>query len=162
MRIRRAAEEDRPALVALMAAFRVALARLRGLSKAPDEEAAEQELAEYAEKGFPIFVAVEESQIVGYLLCRLDRKTVWAEHLFIRPEHRRRGIASALYAEAERLAEQLGGRTVFNWIHPNNDAIVKFLKGRGYDVLNLVEVRRPVGDERFGGTVQVGEHEFRY
>ena len=111
---------------------------------------------------FPVFVAVDESGIAGYLLCRVNENVVWAEHLFVAPEHRRKGLASALYAEAERLVEELGGRTLYNWIHPNNDAIVQFLKSRGYDVLNLVEVRKAVAGESVDGTLRVGKHEFRY
>ena len=72
------------------------------------------------------------------------------------------GIASALYAEAECLAEKLGSSTVYNWVHPNNNIIVAFLKKRGYDVLNLVEVRRARPGERPDKTISVGQDEFSY
>jgi ribosomal protein S18 acetylase RimI-like enzyme len=162
MHIRPAKTEDQPTLVGLMAAFRAALSALRGEAREPDEAAAERELREHERDGSPVFVAAHGERLVGYLLCRVDGRTVWAEQLYVRPEHRRRGVASALYGEAERLAEQRGGRTVFNWIHPNNDAIVAFLKARGYDVLNLVEVRRPAAGENPAGTIRVGDHAFRY
>lgn len=162
MIIRRACSEDTGQIVGLITAFRAALAELRQKTTPPDCEAAARESSEYQKRGFPIFVAQEGSSLVGYLVCRVDGKTVWAESLFVLPEFRRKGIASALYAEAERLAEDLGSDTVYNWIHPNNDEIVSFLKKRGYCVLNLVEVRRPRPAEKITGKISIDRHEFDY
>lgn len=162
MTVRPAQPDDEPRIVALIAEFRASLAELRGRPAAP-APAAENELAEYRRKGYPIFVAeVSDAGIVGYLVCRVDGNVVWAESLYVRPECRRRGAGSALYAEAERLAESLGGHTVYNWVHPTNDAIIGFLRKRGYSVLNLVELRRPRPGERPAGSLPVGKHEFDY
>ena len=110
-----------------------------------------------------MFVAeTEDHHIVGYLVCRVDGKTVWAESLFVLPEHRRHGIGSQLYAEAERLAADVGASTVYNWVHPQNRTIVSFLKRRGYDVLNLLELRRAGPEEEADRTITVGSEEFRY
>ena len=93
-----------------------------------DLEAAKKELAGYQEANFPIFVAEnDDGNIGGYLVCRVV-DVVWAESLFVSPEFRRKGIGSALYAEAERLAQELGNDTVCNWVHPNNDKIISFLR----------------------------------
>ncbi len=163
MIIRPAKAEDHPQLRTLVMRFRESLADLEGRRAATTRADAEAELGEYEEKGFPLFVAEdEEGGLSGYLVCRLDGKTVWAESLFVEPSCRRRGIASQLYAEAERLAKNLGSRTVYNWVHPRNDAIVSFLKRRGYDVLNLIELRRPAPDEKLTRTINVGPHEFRH
>jgi ribosomal protein S18 acetylase RimI-like enzyme len=149
-------------LIGLLASFRVALARLKGAAPPPDIQAAEAELADYEGRAFPVFVAADWSRLIGYLLCRVQDKTVWAEQVFVVPECRRQGVASALYREAEKLAEELGSSSVYNWIHPNNDAIVEFLRSRGYDVLNLVEIRKPRPGETPAAMMTVGDHEFRY
>ncbi len=162
VRIREARPEDAGALVRLIAAFRAELARLRGEERAPDPDAAREELEEFRAKGFPIHVAEVEGELVGYLVCRVEDDVVWAEQLYVAPAHRRRGIGSALYAEAERLCLELGGDTVYNWVHPNNDAIIAFLAARGYTVLNLIELRRPLPGERPGRRIRVGAHEFDY
>lgn len=52
--------------------------------------------------------------------------------------------------------------TLHNWVHPHNDAIILFLAERGYDALNLVEVRRRYGGEEIRGTLRVGDHEFAF
>jgi len=155
--------DDEERLVKLIAEFRVALGRLRGRTRVADLDQAKGELAEYRSREYPIFDAEsEDSQVVGYLVCRVDDDVVWAESLFVSPEHRRKGIGSALYAEAERLARELGGNTVYNWVHPNNDKIISFLKKRGYNVLNLIEIRRPRAGEGSRGRIKVGEREFDY
>lgn len=163
MTVRPATDADRSDLVRLIAEFRVALAALGGRTAQPDAKAAAAELAEHEARRFPIFVAeADGAGVIGYLVCRVDAKVVWAESLFVLPDHRRRGIASALYDQAERIAAGAGGQTVFNWIHPNNDAVIAFLRKRGYDVLNLIEVRRPVSDEPASRTIKVGSHKFRH
>ncbi|MBN1350491.1 GNAT family N-acetyltransferase [candidate division KSB1 bacterium] len=158
-----ASPEDKDALVHLIAQFRVTLAGLRGMARAMDLDAARQELANYVSRNNPIFVAKSaDSTIVGYLVCRVDQAVVWAESLFVSPECRRRKIGSALYVKAEELAQELGGDSPYNWIHPNNDAIISFLQKRGYNVLNLIELRRPRQGETELQNIKVGRHEFDY
>ena len=64
--------------------------------------------------------------------------------------------------EVEKLAESLGGDTAFNWVHPNNDSIIAFLKKLGYSVLNLIEVRKPWKNETPFQKITVGKHDFDY
>jgi len=51
---------------------------------------------------------------------------------------------------------------VYNWVHPNNQAILAFLARRGYRVLNLIEIRRPLPGETLAGQVTVGPHTLTY
>jgi ribosomal protein S18 acetylase RimI-like enzyme len=163
MKVREYTTGDRPTTVALIAEFRVALSALRGRVREPDRGAAAAELEEYVRRGFPIRVAETESgELAGYLVCRVDGDTVWAESLFVRPGFRRRGVAGMLFDEAERLAAERGEPTVYNWVHPNNEPVLEFLRSRGYDVLNLIEVRRARPGEDPAGTMAVGDREFRY
>lgn len=163
MKIRSANPDDHEELIALIAEFRVTLAQFRGRTAAPNLEAAGKELAEYRSLNYPVFVAEsDDSKIVGYLVCRIDGHVVWAESLFVLPEYRHKGTGSALYSEAERLSEELGGDTVYNWVHPNNDEIISFLQKRGYNVLNLIELRRVRPGEEITEKTRVGKHEFDY
>jgi len=163
MQIRPFQRSDQSALIDLIAAFRIDLATLRGERRDPDPMAAAAELQEYLAKGRPVFVAERPpEEIVGYLVCRVDGETVWAESLFVAPAYRRQGTAGQLYAQAEQLAAERGSDTVYNWVHPNNDPIIAFLRKRGYDVLNLLELRRPLPDERLTTTLTVGKQPYRY
>lgn len=154
--------EDKEKVISLIAEYRVFLSSLKSISKTADLDAARNELEEYLGPRYPIFVATLDDEILGYLVCRVDQNVVWAESLFVKPSARRKGVGSALYLEAERLVEKLGSDTVYNWIHPNNAGIIQFLKKRGYDVLNLVEVRRPWSGEKNLSKLQVGEFQYRY
>jgi ribosomal protein S18 acetylase RimI-like enzyme len=160
--IRAYRESDRQQVVEMIASLRVFLATLKSLKNDLDHEAASAELQSYLDKGFPIFVADEQGSVVGYLVCKIDDGIVWAESLFVRLEFRRRGIASALYSEAEQLVQRLGSDTVFNWVHPNNNVSISFLKARGYNVLNLIELRRPWKHEKLSTTIHVEDHAFDY
>ncbi|HDQ73095.1 MAG TPA: GNAT family N-acetyltransferase [Chloroflexi bacterium] len=155
---------DRDTVVQLIAEFRVALSALRGYDRQADVSQAESELQEYIDNRYPIFVAttVGEAESIGYMVYRVDGDTVWAESLFVSPEFRRRGVAGMLYDTGEKFAEARGQETLYNWVHPNNDAIIAFLKKRGYDVLNLIEVRRRRPGEEAAGVIQVGDHRYAY
>jgi ribosomal protein S18 acetylase RimI-like enzyme len=162
MIVRTLEPEDRLEVARLLAAFRVELAALRGRMRSLDVEAADCEIGEFLDRGYPLFVAEEQGAKVGLLVCRVDGTTVWAEGMYVLPEHRRRGVGRALYAAAERLAASLGEPTVYNWIHPDNAAVIGLLCSMGYNVLNLIEVRRPYPEETPHGTLRVGAHEYRY
>lgn len=163
LKIRPARAEDRGALEWLVAQFRVDLASLHGRRHEPDVESAASELDEYESAGFPIAVAESDnSELAGYLVCRVDSGVVWAESLYVLPRFRRKGTGTALYREAEKLATRVGSESVYNWIHPNNDLMIGFLRKLGYTVLNLIELRRPRPGEEPKEQVRVGRHEFDY
>jgi ribosomal protein S18 acetylase RimI-like enzyme len=162
MEIRQYRSEDEGQVISLIAEYRVFLLSLKSISKNPDFEIARNELEDYLSPRYSIYIAVVDDEILGYLICRIDQNIVWAESLFVKPSARRKGIGSALYSEAERLVKELGGETVYNWIHPNNIGIILFLKKRGYDVLNLIEIRRPRSGEENLSVILVDNHTFNY
>jgi ribosomal protein S18 acetylase RimI-like enzyme len=135
--IRPALPEDQDQLLEFIAQLQVTFSRLRGKVQSLDLIAAEKELAGYQAAKFRIYVALcSDDALTGYLVCRIEDDVVWAESLFVQPDYRRQGIASALYEEAERLAEEMGGDMVYNRVHPNNERTIAFLRKRGYTVLN--------------------------
>lgn len=161
--IRLAAFDDVSRLSHLIAHFRVELNRFKAVHSPIDLEMARRELGEYFDEGLPIFVAEGDgSDLLGYLVCRVQDGVVWAEYLYITPVSRRKGLASALCARAEELVREHGGDTVYNWVHPNNDNIISLLRKRGYTVLNLVEIRKPWENERLTEKIRVGVHEYDY
>jgi len=162
MEIIKLSRNDAGKIAALIARFRVALRSYTGIASEIDEEAGREEAEEYLNAGWPVYAAREGDRYVGYLVCRIEGPCVWAESLYVEPGYRRRGVASALFEKAEEIAASFGGDTVFNYVHPNNDGVIAFLKSRGYDVLNLIELRKPYDGEEVRGTMRVGGHEYRY
>ena len=51
---------------------------------------------------------------------------------------------------------------VYNNVHPNNHPIIAFLAKQGYDVLNLIEIRKAHPNESPRPGFIVGEQSFRY
>lgn len=163
LNIRVTQSEDEKELIRLIARFRQSLARVRGKDADLDRDAAREELSEYQQKEYPIYVAEEVDQgLIGYIVCRVEDDVVWAESLFVDPAHRRQGIGSSLYEKAESLADELGNDTLYNWVDPDHKKIIRFLKKRGYNVLNLIELRRAHANENMKRTIRVGNHEFNY
>lgn len=146
----------------LVAGFRVELKALKGIPSTPSLSQGKAEYLEYLDAGYPIFLAKEGNTLTGYLVCRVEDTTVWVESLYVAPAHRRNGIASALYGRAEQYAQTLGGDTLYNYVHPNNDKIIAFLQKHGYSVLNLIELRRAYPGECPSSKVQVGPYLFDY
>ena len=149
-------------LAEMVALFRVELRSYKGIGSKPNLEAGREEMEEYLAAKFPVFVAVVDGNYAGYVVCRIDSEVVWVESIFVREEYRLCGVASALHSKAEEIAASYGEDTVYNYVHPNNHRMIKFLRKRGYTVLNLIEIRKPYQGERLNQTITVGEHQFDY
>ena len=163
MKIRSYENRDKTGIIKLIGKFRVRLTQLKGIEKKIDLENAKEELEFYLNKGYPIFIAEDDNNtIIGYHVCRVEEEIVWSESLYVIPENRRKGIGSDLYEEAEKLVNELGGDTVYNWVHPNNEMSIPFLKKRGYDVLNLIEIRKKRPNEKITQEINVGKYDFNY
>ena len=162
IRVIEADERMADGLAVLAAEFRCVLRSYRGERIEPDIEAGREELLEYLHAGYPVYAALAGDALAGYAVCRVDGGVVWVEHLYVREAWRRRGVASLLYDRAEAFSESLGNDTAFNWVHPNNDGIIAFLRSRGYTVLNLIEIRKPFAGEKPASSVRVDDHRFDY
>ena len=150
------------ALAEMVALFRVELRSYKGIASKPNIEAGREEIEEYLSAKFPVYAALVDGEYAGYVVCRVDSEVVWVESIFVREEYRRHGVATALHSKAEEIAASYGDDTVYNYVHPNNDRMIEFLRKRGYTVLNLIEIRKPYKDEKLTQTIAVGEHEFDY
>ena len=163
MKIRPYISSDKLELTKLIGHFRVALAKLKGSERELDLKAAEEELEFYLEKKYPTFIAEgDKGNLLCFHVCKIQDKIIWSEFLYVIPEERRKGVASALFEKAESIAVEIGCDTVYNWVHPNNYRSIPFLKKRGYNVLNLIEVCKKRPGEKLTQKIKVGNYEFDY
>ncbi|MDD2648904.1 MAG: GNAT family N-acetyltransferase [Eubacteriales bacterium] len=162
MVIRKADYKDAKAIAPLVAGFRRELGALKGIESAESLENAESEIRGYLDDGYPVFCAGSESDPIGYIVCRVQEPCVWVESIFVREDKRRLGVASALYEKAEELARKYGDETPYNYVHPNNNAMIAFLHSKGYNVLNLIEIRKPYKGERLRETIEIRGNSFDY
>lgn len=163
MRIRVAEPLDREELVRLIAEFRVTMCRFRGSAPPLDLQAAESRLLDYRSDQYRIYLAEsDEGTLVAFMICCSLAARVSVEALYVMPEYRRQGIGNLLYDEAEALAQEMGDEQISNWVHPNNDRFIAFLRKRGYLVLTLIELRQPRAGEGPLQQIKVGKNIFEY
>ncbi len=146
----------------LVADFRVTLKAFKGIQSQPDIASGKEEIIEFLESGFPVYGAEEDGILAGYIVCRIDGYCLWVEQIFVREAFRRKGVASLLFRKAEEIAASMGEETVYNYVHPNNETMISFLRSKGYTVLNLIEIRKPYKDEITTTTIQVDTATFDY
>ena len=162
MKLIRIKTEDAGRVAPLAADFRVTLNGYRGIASQPRVEAAREEIGEFLDADFPIFAVEDEGELAGYMVCRIDAPCLWVEHLYVREDCRRKGVATLLFEKAEEIARSMGEDTVYNFVHPNNRGMIAFLRSKGYTVLNMIEIRKPYPGERLTTAIPVGDAVFDY
>ena len=65
----------------LLANFRVVLRKFKNEITEPDVKDAKDELNYYLEKKYPLYLAIKDNKVVGYILLRVDG-VVWVEHIY--------------------------------------------------------------------------------
>ena len=153
---------DAARLAPLIAAFRTQLKAFKGIKSQPDIEAGKEEAIEFLESGFPIYAVEDSGFFIGYIVCRIDEPCLWVEHIFVREDYRRKGVATMLFEKAEEIAASMGEDTVYNFVHPNNEKMIQFLRSKGYTVLNMIEIRKPYNGENLTTTIHVEKEVFDY
>ncbi len=153
---------DADGIAPLAAAFRTQLKAYKGIQSSPDLDAAKEEILEFLDSGFPIYAAKDQNSFVGYIVCRIVEPCLWVEHIFVREDHRRRGVAAMLFEKAEEIAASMGEDTVYNYVHPNNESMIRFLRSKGYTVLNMIEIRKPYSGEKLTAAIHVENETFDY
>ena len=153
---------DADKIAPLVAAFRTQLKSYKGIESRPNTEAGKEEILEYLESGFPAYAVEDSGAFVGYIVCRIDEPCLWVEHIFVREDYRRKGVATMLFNKAEEIAASMGEDTVYNFVHPNNENMIQFLRSKGYTVLNMIEIRKPYEGEKLTTTIHVEKEAFDY
>ena len=147
-------------LAYLVVDFRKALHKLRSGNILVDVDDAVEELQYYLSKKYPVYAVSDNGRYIGYCVCRVEDDVVWLESIYVRPEYRRKGVGKMLFDKAESVAKEYGNDCLYQYVHPNNDVMLNFLKKNGYDVLNLIEIRKPYKEEETDTTYTIGDHEY--
>ena len=162
MELIRICTEDVDRIAPLVAAFRIQLKSYKGIRSQLNVEAGKEEILDFLNSDFPVFAVEDNDAFVGYIVCRIDEPCLWVEHIFVKEDCRRRGIATMLFHKAEEIAASMGEDTVYNFVHPNNDNMIQFLRAKGYTVLNMIEIRKPYEGEKLTTTIHVEKEAFDY
>lgn len=142
--------------------FRKELAALRNYRCDADLESAQSEIGFYLSRRYPIYAASVNGAFVGYAVCRIDDDVVWLESVYVKKEYRNKGIATMLLKKCEEVAAEYGNETLYIYINPDNEQVIGLLNKNGYDVLNLIEVRKKYRDEKTDREYKIGDHTYKY
>jgi ribosomal protein S18 acetylase RimI-like enzyme len=91
-----------------------------------------------------LFLVAEENQeMIGAVMGAWDGRRGWINHLAVKPEHRRKGVGSALIQELERRLVAKGAKKVNAQIYKWNTRSFEFFKSVGYEAhSDLVMIRK--------------------
>ena len=144
LQIRPATEEDLPALTAMTQAFNDHLDALDSQGPAPDGEAvAAASMARFRPMAFgpdpicTVMMAELDGEGVGFLTYYLGvfmddvTPVLHVADFFVRQDHRRRGIGTALMREAHRIARERGASRLFWTVWEKNTEAQRFYASVG-------------------------------
>ena len=146
----------------LLVAFRKELALLKKRKINYDLADAKTELADYFTSDYEFYIALKEKSVIGYAILKVFDETIWLDQLFVQESERRKSVATKLLNIANKKAYKYGKETAFINVHPDNDKMISFLNKNGYNVLNLIEVRKLYNNEAIKTKIHVGDKSFLY
>lgn len=82
--------------------------------------------------GETILVAVENNEIIGIVIARIDGKLAYIEGTVVDKNHRRKGVSNALKEAIHEKLIHLGAEKAITQIEPDNDAALKMAYSQGY------------------------------
>ena len=129
-------------LAGLVQEFRNVLSELGKNAKSCSLEEARTEAAEYFEPGHTVVGLFRESSLIGFSVVSATDGVYWLSWIYVKPQNRGFANASRLFDASERIALEAGEDRLYVWVHPNNSLMLRFLKKKGYDALNLIEVTK--------------------
>ena len=129
-------------LAVLVQEFRNVLSELGKNAMSCSLEQARAEAAEYFEPGHTVVGLYRDDSLTGFSVVSVDDGVYWLSWIYVKPEHRGFANASRLFDASEKIALEAGEDRLYIWVHPNNNLMLRFLRKKGYDTLNLIEVTK--------------------
>ena len=142
--------KDFPALCNLVAEFFSHHRRLNGRGPLPPDEAATLIPRDMLQESSYLLVAepTQGGNIVGFCRIELHEGAYFLRELGVASSWRIRGVGTELLREAEAYIKSKGETNLYLSVVPRNIDAIRFFVRRGYDVINTIELRTKVTDDR--------------
>jgi len=143
--IRETFKDDINDLAQLVLEFRKEHTQMLGGKCTLTLDEAVEEVKEHLDKedsGY--FVAVDSlsNQLIGFRRWELHEGFYFTRELYIIPDMRRQGIAKALIRHFEKWVLEKGQNIACISCVPHNVAMIMLARSEGYEILNMIEMRK--------------------
>lgn len=124
--------------------------RLNGRGPLPQEEAAMIIPRDMLQETAHILVAEvpDRNEIIGFCRIELHEGAYFLREIGVTENWRIRGVGTALLRAAEYHIQSAGETNLYLSVVPRNIDAVRFFVRRGYDIINAMELRTEVPEER--------------
>ena len=93
-----------------------------------------------------LFVAADADTVFGTAMAGYDGHRGWLYTVAVSPEHRRRGVGTALVHHAVAALRAMGCTKVNLQVRATNAAVVEFYESLGFEVEERVSMGMRIGD----------------
>jgi len=140
--------------------MKIIMSRLNGSDKIVMMSEAMREAEGYFTENRKIFVYKMNNKMVGFSVLKIEDTVVWLDWLYVDPDYQGGEISSKLFDHAEEFSRKLGNDQLYVWVHPDNHRMIGFLKKKGYEVLNLIEIKKVKANIQ--EKIEILGNEFKY
>ncbi|HGJ65655.1 TPA: GNAT family N-acetyltransferase [bacterium] len=147
-------------LIQLVFNFRLLLNKLNKSTQENTFDEAIEETNGYFTVNKQVYSMSLDSRIIGFSVLKIEDTVCWLDYIFIDQEYRNKGYASQLFDYTENVAKIIGSDQLYIWVHPDNNQMLKFLKKKGYNTLNLIEIKK--FKENKSISIPILENNFQY
>jgi ribosomal protein S18 acetylase RimI-like enzyme len=140
--------------------MKIILSRLNNSEKIVMMSEAVRDAESYFTENCKVFVYKINNKMAGYSVVKIEDQVVWLDWLYVDPDFQGGYVASKLFDHAEEYSAKLGNDQLYIWVHPDNHRMIRFLNKKGYDVLNLIEVKKV--KDNFKEKLVILGNEFKY
>lgn len=113
-----------------------------------DPDAAEEELQFYLDYA-AMYAVSDKGRFIAYLICEEDDDLNVVEALYVKPEYRRKKVATKLFAQLAKDKDDI----VFD-VRPHCSEMFKFLQSIGYSTADTIRIRKKEDRDKETFTLQ--------
>lgn len=136
MNIRRAAEADMETIKILhneLSEMHIAIDPIHKVGSWNVDEYRSDIAGKLNDEKFNVSVAETDGKIMGYFVCQIRDDGlghIW--EMYVTPEHRQKGVGTALYKEGAQWLKDKGVKTVYLFVDSRNEAGLKTWENLGF------------------------------